>query len=300
MQANEMRSNFLLQYEGAQLANRTFNDREISAFLNKAQSEIIKRRFSFDKNSKGKGFEADNIRRAELAGVITAHKAFKRTNNDFMIGTEDNGALRTPDLDSQLPSTDQYGVFCRIPDEVLYIILESCSVKQGNCIVNNVPVQEITYGVYMNGITNYFKRPYKNLVWAMDWGTYTTSGSNGNEISTKFGDTNVVPGATPSDLTGFKGKSTLDGVTDVLIRTNRSRLLIPGKDWEIDKYNLHYIKEPSSIVVDILTPSQQRHCELASFMHQEIIDYAIKLAAASIAPEQNKYEINTIESSQDE
>ena len=284
MQANEMRSKFLLQYEGAQLANRTFNDREISAFLSKAQSEIVKRRFTFDKNSKGKGFEADAVRKAELAGLITAHKAFKRASHDFMLGTEDNGALRTPDGDQQDPATDQFGVFVRIPDEVLYIILETCYVSQGTCTVKNVPVEQVNYSSYINGITNFFKRPYKNLVWAMDWGSFTTSSLNSSELSVK----------------NFTGVSTLNNTTPVSITTIRSRQLIPGKDWTVEQYNLHYIKLPSDITVDIQTPANQINCELAPFMHQEVIDYAVKLAAAAIVPEQNKYEVNTIESSQDE
>ena len=57
---------------------------------------------------------------------------------------------------------------------------------------------------------------------------------------------------------------------------------------------------PSNIIVDIQTPTNQVHCELAAFMHDEIVDYAVKLAAASIIPEPNKYELGTIESREDE
>jgi len=306
MQANEMRSQFLLRYEGAQLANRTFNDREISSLLTMAMNEIVKRRFAPDKNVKRKGFESDIIRSAELSGLITAHTVFTKAGDDFMIGTESNGALRTPDLDTQSTSgsvsvTTDFGVFCRIPDEAMYIILQTCSVNKGTCTVDNVEVQDVTYLDYADGITNYYKRPYKNLVWGMNWGSFTTSGSNSIENSTKFGDTAVDPAAVNNDdISGFKGKSYDDGTTDVWIQTLRSKMLIPGKDWLITKYNIYYVKSPSDIVVDVQTPTNQIPCELADFMHDEIVDYAVKLAAASIIPEPNKYQVAQVESTEDE
>ena len=84
------------------------------------------------------------------------------------------------------------------------------------------------------------------------------------------------------------------------INTLRSRHLIAGKDWIVEKYNMHYIKKPSDITVDLVTPTNQRHCELAEFMHQEIVDYAVKLATATLVPEPNKYQVAQVESSEDE
>ena len=220
MQANRMRADFDLQVEGAQLGNRIFNDREVSDFLSKSQTEVTKRRFTFDKNRRGKGFAADLARQADLAGLISAHTAFTRANDDFVVGTEDNGALRTPDLDQQniAGSTavlTDYGVFCRIPNEVLYILLETCELSKSSTIAKNIPTKEVNHLQYSLGITNYHEKPYGSLVWTMDWGSFTTSGSNSDENSTKYGDTNVDPTATPVDPTGFAGTSSRDGVTAV-------------------------------------------------------------------------------------
>ena len=43
-----MRARFNLLKEASRLANRTFNDREIEDFLNKAQEEFVKERYGGD------------------------------------------------------------------------------------------------------------------------------------------------------------------------------------------------------------------------------------------------------------
>ena len=76
MQANEMKSRFQLQYEGARLGNRTFNDREVADFLNEAQLRISKSRFDAFKNRTQRGFEDGSIRESELDGLISSTRLF--------------------------------------------------------------------------------------------------------------------------------------------------------------------------------------------------------------------------------
>ena len=61
-----------------------------------------------------------------------------------------------------------------------------------------------------------------------------------------------------------------------------------------------YIKIPADIHLDVQTPGLQIHCELASFVHQDIVDAAVKLASAAIVPDQGKYQVNQLESKEDE
>ena len=294
MQANSMRAKFLLGYEAARLANRTFNDREIEDFLNKSQLEFTKERAAPWKNRPQLGFGQHPIRNAELAGLLTATQSVPREN--FILGTEDNGALKGPDLDKADQAEDIYGVFVGMPNEVLYPIIETCETTKGTVSKTNTPIKEITLPEYQSGIFDDYAKPYDNLVWSMDWGSYTTA----------------IPDAITGGLytnsekeysslgTGFNMEGLNYNSDTVVINTNRSKYLIPGKGWKITKYVIFYIKKPRDIHIDVQTPGLQIHCELADFVHQDVIDKAVKLASAAIIPEQGKYQVNQIESKEDE
>jgi len=296
MEANGMRARFNLGFEASRLSNRTFNDREIQDFLNRAQLELTKERAAPWKNRPQLGFGQHPIRNAELAGLITATQSVPRDN--FILGTPLNGALKGPDLDNADQEEDIYGVFVGIPNEVLYPIIETCETLKGTINKTNTPIKEITLQEYQSGIYDSYAQPYDNLVWSMDWGSYTAA----------VPDTHVIGngGYTDSDKefsssgTGFNMQGINQDGDTVVINTNRSKYLLPGKGWKITKYVIFYIKKPRDIHIDIQTPGLQIHCELPDFIHQDIVDKAVKLASAAIIPEQGKYQVNQLESKEDE
>lgn len=286
MTANEMGDKVILKLQSSGFNLINFDDRERSELLTEGMYELINERFIPDMNVKRKGFEMDIKRRLDLSGLITSHTEFKREQGDFMQGTADNGALKTPDKDYQSSSlgdeveTD-YGVFFSIPNEALYIISESADTKQGNSLRKGVPVEAISYEEYAANIHNNYKNPYYNKVWRLDWGSYTTAGTNDSDVSVKFNG---------NQLTGFSGFDTYNGSAKT-IDTERSGMLIPGKDWIIEKYRMHYVKRPRAIVVDTISPLNQVRCELHEHLHKEVVDKAVQLAIESRIPDQAKYQV---------
>lgn len=317
MEANRMRALFMLKYEGARLANRTFNDREISDFLSLGQQELIKQRFASFRNSKGIGYggradipQSAAVRSAELAGLLSATQQISYVN--MIGGTATNGALRNTDSDQQSTSQSatNYGTFCPIPDEAMYVLYEYADTCTNYPTTAPLAATGVRYGVdvlktdfdtYRKGIRDYYAQPYDNLVWSVDFGSFTVQNSaNGKFIeSTK---TNSTTG-TGNNMTGTNapGATTAVGyATNVEINTDRSVYLLPGKDRKVLNYMCSYLKRPKDIKVDVVSPASQINCELADFLHEEIVDYAVKLASAAIMPEQGKYQVNQLESKEDE
>ena len=322
MTANEMRAKFLLGYEGARLANRTFNDREITDFLTKAELELVKQRYDRFKNRSQRGYGSDNVRASELSGLTTSIKKYSKryaingsvynnnagSNNPFMAGTSENGSLRRPDLDRNLnsdgePTSDHYGIFVPVPNEAMYILLETVDTYKDTCQKFNIPVQEITYDKYMQGIYDPYAQPYDNLTWSLDWGSFTPASITDGGVETPSEKEYTTIGGTYNMVgvsTSYWNGSAMVTKDPTYINTNRSRLLLPGKGWDVVGYYIHYIIKPNGIVVDVQTPNNQVDSILPAFIHQEIVDLAVKLASASIIPEPNKYQTNQIESKEDE
>lgn len=294
MEANQMRARFNLLKEAGRLANRTFNDREIQDFLNKAQQEFTKERYAAWKNRPKLGYGQHPVRNSELAGLVTATESVPRAN--FILGTEDNGALQGPDLDKggTTQDEDRFGIFVGMPDEVLYPIIETCETTKDSVTKRNTPVREVNLQGYLDGIWDDYAKPYDNLVWSIDWGAYTTAVPNAS------GTFDESEKEYSSQGTGYnmQGDNYLSATVE--INTNRARYLIPGKGWKVTKYTIHYIKLPRDIVIDVQTPSSQVHCELPEFVHDEIVAKAVKIASAAVIPDPNQYQVNQIESKEDE
>lgn len=325
MIANEMFHRFNLYFEGGKLFNRTFNEREGSDFLSKAELQITLKRVAAWKNRSGMGFGANNIRMDELSGLISGTGTISR--DLFIQGTPMNGALPTPrrifgngttngsvalntvdNINSVLmanpevaPSNNNlgynYGVFVPIPNECVYILLEYCTVVPiGSAIgaaaqnyIFNVPVKRISQMEYQAGINDKYAQPYANLVWAMDWGGYTVP------TMTLNGTTGVLTvGDSVKGMSGFQPYDVATDTTNDLVVTaqDRSIYLIPGDGYEVLDYHIQYIKLPAGITVNLLNPSAAVNSQLASFLHEEIIQEAVSLASASIIPEPNKYQVN--------
>lgn len=399
MRANEMKDQFQLQYDGAKLGNRTFNDREVADFLNKAQLQLIKVRFDALKNRTQRGFSDTAIRQAELDGLISAIATI--TNDKFIQGTRDNGALRGPNRTATVyhngtnrNEAAQYGVYAPLPDDALYVLTEHATTCTNNDIStegqphptstvtvyvkDNIPTEEVNYLEYQSRIYDYYAKPYDNLVWSVGYGNWTpgtfdatsgvytestkdynpdnTAGNRGYNIAgyAPFYPTNVsaltgvgdvvadtyyavvggtdkvfdsdtptdyvtyngvvyLPGQVFQGVTGETDFTVTGGTSEVYvantINTRRSRYLLPGisergrivgETWHVVEYRCHYLKDPDPIFIDTVTPALQVDCQLADFLHQEVVDTAVRIASASIIPEPNKYQVNDIESKTNE
>lgn len=296
MDANTMRDQMIARLRSTNYDVSNIDDREASDILSRAHTEFVVRRIVGDLNVKRKGFEIDKKRRVDTVGLLTGHAAFTRTKTsgagDFIIGSEDNGALRTPDKDYQLQSgaviptsvTADFGIFVRIPDECMFIIGENVDTSKGSQSKVNVPIEVIAYEEYQPGLRDPYKSPYYNKCWRLDSGNYTPASSSNSETSTK----NI----SGTNADGTTGTST--------INTERAVHLIPGKDWRVEKYHLRYIKKPRPIIVDIITPVNQISSELVSTVHDEIVDIAVKLYTADRLPEQVKFQASDKEVREDE
>lgn len=58
-------------------------------------------------------------------------------------------------------------------------------------------------------------------------------------------------------------------------------ILIGDKNTTISKYMFTYIKRPVPIVVDIMNPDNQVHCELDEIVHGDIVKRAVRMSVAS-------------------
>lgn len=286
MTANDMRHRFILKMDGALMMNKTFNDREISDWLTKGEKALIKERYDALKNRTQRGYP-QGIRGDELAGIITGTEYIGK--DKMIVGSEDNGALLKPDIgmtdytDGTAFSSDDFGYFVPIPDEAMYILREHVHTTNGTKHLRNVSVREVGMDEYSALIFNGYRKPYKNLVWSIDWGSFTVASYSDGSF-TDSSKSNSVTGTG----TNMDGSNSSDETVN--INTFRAKYLIPGRDWNVEGYRVFYIKEPSEIIVDVQDPSAQQHCELAPFLHDEVVEMAVKEATSALIQEQGKYQ----------
>lgn len=310
MTANEMHNLFVLLSNASSLTNRNPDDREVSAMLNLGVKEFIDTRFNADSNTKRKGFESSSKREIDLAALCRNRVLYLRdidetgNNGDFIRGTYKNGAVRNTDLDEEgitdsiigygtVNDADdaKYCVFAELPDEVLYIISENCDIStlssNRKMWKYNIPVKPVTHDEYNELIVNTYKQPYGNLVWRKDAGstipTYNYSIPVGKEANPEFRSSATNSTRATPKLVSPTWK--FDGTRKRIVQ------LISGKGWEVEKYNLYYIKQPVDITVDRRTPANQVHCELHPSVHSEVVQIAVRLYAATQIPLEQKYQI---------
>lgn len=154
------------------------------------------------------------------------------------------------------PSSNQTGVhpngkFFDLPARFLYAIEEAAETSAIGG--KEVPVKPVTHDQYIANINNPYKKPYANLVWRMDYSRATVADGTATAASSK--------------------------------RTE----LIVGDTLTLTKYRIRYLESPPDIVVDEFDPTNQKHCVLDETLHESIIDEAVKMAKASVRP--NEYQI---------
>ena len=313
MTANNMGNEFMLMYEAATLSNRQFNSREISVFLNIGQKIFMDTRIFPDMNTKGKGFEADAKRILDVAPLLAnSMDIYLRDNGDFVRGTYKNGALRNSDKDIEgiINNSNSYGTvtdaddikyatLIELKDEILYIVAENCDLSFGDGTDRewryNVEVKHTTQAEYMNLVYNDLKNPYLDLVWRMEYGQSLPSSI-------------VVAGRNTSEFRSTLASRTIPNESGKTLNTQwyfdgtRKRIvqLVAGKNWNVEKYSISYIREPREIKVDYNRPDQQVHCELHPHTHREVIEIAVRKACEATIPAIQKYQVSDKETKENE
>lgn len=230
MLANEMKDNMLLFYDKLfGMAAPSYDNRTISAILSKAQLRVFKRYYMPNRNKFGEGFEATEKRRRDLEQFI-------------------KNAIVTPSTDQT--GVHPNGVFYDMPTDFLYAAQES--VVTDLSTPNEVAVIPVRHDEYNANIRNTYKKPWKNLVWRMDY-SRLDHGEDGGDA-----------------MTG---------------RTAKRTELITDSESTVTTYRVRYLITPPNIVCDDITPTNQRHCILDETLHDEIVDEAVKIAKAATSPD---------------
>lgn len=164
MTANEMKYNLLLFFDKLfEYGAPAYDDRQISAILNKAQTRVFKRHYSPLANAYKIGFEGNEQRRRDLEQFI----ASAEYDSEAVEPVEGVDIIESPTQ----TGAHLNGVFYDMPSNFLYAVEESLVTADSTPEeVNIVPVR---HDEYRANIRNPYKKPYKNLAWRMDYSRET-------------------------------------------------------------------------------------------------------------------------------
>jgi hypothetical protein len=160
MTAQEMQYHFELKLHEFHVPEKTFTSVDVSGFLNMGQDEVVNDRYSPKEGKTLSYFEVDEKTRVELGNLIDN---FNATGSSF---NSTDSALHTN------------AIFVSLPSEMLYPISEMCTVAYVDCngaaATEEAKVIPIRHDEYSANINNPFSKPYKKLVWRMDYGNTGT------------------------------------------------------------------------------------------------------------------------------
>jgi hypothetical protein len=309
MTANELKYNFLLKFDALfENAAPSYDDRQVSWLLTEAQWRIFLKKYNPFGNKYQVGFEGDErsrrgleqlIKSCTISGTgVSAAITYTGTTiqgskivtsmssivglvvglpisgqgvpngtiiEDIISNTSIKLSIAAASSGSQTytsglgKSTSQYGihpngVFLDLPDGFLYSIEESAITNLST--PKEVIIKPITHDQYTSNKDNPYKQPYKNLIWRMD----------------------ISRAIQPIGTSTYSNKRT------ELILDDLSTLI---------SYRTRYLSAPPAIVVDDITPTNQRHCILDDSIHSEVIDEAVVIAVAAVKPQE--YQVSTAE-----
>ena len=169
MTTQEFSNEFDLMYDNASGNAPGINLYEKSVFLTIAQEEIVKETYSGYTQSRV-GFEGSERRRRQLSELVRDYKTDTRLSNYAGTG----GLTTNQDSEQNLISSSQ---FFALPDDLLYIVLESVTLGGTNSCLNGkkIKVKPITHDEFQVDIDNPFKKPNLRKAWRMDLFRYGSS-----------------------------------------------------------------------------------------------------------------------------
>ena len=169
MTTAEFSNEFDLMYDNASGNAPGINLYEKSVFLTLAQEEIVKETYSGFTQSRV-GFEGSERRRRQLSELVRDYKTSTQLSNY----TSQGGISTNQDSEQNLISSSQ---FFALPDDLLYIVLESVTLGGKNSCLNGkkIKVKPVTHDEFQVDIDNPFKKPNLRKAWRMDLFRYGSS-----------------------------------------------------------------------------------------------------------------------------
>ena len=164
MTAQEMQYNFELKLGQQNKLDKKFTSYDVDFFLNASQDDLVEGFYSARINPQSRYFEMDERARAMLALLIESTVISSFTTSD--------------------PALHPNALFADLPADFLYALEEQCSISYTDC--NSVEttkqsrVLPVTHDEYTINIDNVYKKPWRDLVWRMDFGD--TAGLKKHEL----------------------------------------------------------------------------------------------------------------------
>lgn len=151
------------------------------------------------------------------------------------------------------------GIFLDLPSGFLYSIEEGCMLHSA---LKEAWIKPVKHDEYLPNINNPYKKPYKNLLWRMDYSRQTQAEGSAITATAK-----------------------------------RTELILPPT-YSLDYYRVRFLSVPPAIVCNEFDESDQRHCVLDESIHREIVDEAVSIAQAAIKQENYQVGLNEKQRSQ--
>ena len=146
MTAQEMQYHFELKINQFHRIEKSFTSTDIAMFLNQAQDDFI--------NDRQPRFEKDEKTRLEIGSLIKSSVIVSFVSADAALHPN--------------------GQFAVLPSDYLYSIREMCTVGYTDCNSDSktgtAKVLPVRHDEYLMNINSPFGKPYKELVWRMDYG----------------------------------------------------------------------------------------------------------------------------------
>ena len=154
MTAVEMQYDFEIKTDTFHSVDKPWTSVDVAHFLNHAQDFYIDQRYS-NKYRRDNYFEADEKIRTELGALI---KVYEATGASLVSGS---GVYATSRMVS-------------MPSDYMYSLHELCTVSYSDCnnatATYNAKVLPMRHDEVNENEHNPYRKPYKKLVWRMDYG----------------------------------------------------------------------------------------------------------------------------------
>lgn len=156
MTSQEMQYNFELRFNEQNKLEKSFTSYDVAFFLNAGQDDLIEGFYSNRINPRSRYFEMDERARAMLGLLI------------------ESTTIAAAAFDSTSPELHDNAIFASLPANFLYALEEGCTVQYSDCNSTLTSIKSrilpITHDEYSININNVYKKPWRKLVWRMDFG----------------------------------------------------------------------------------------------------------------------------------